>query len=38
MFVVGGILLIAFGAWEFKGASHPIMPRRVLNKTFVRYG
>ncbi|KAJ7903673.1 major facilitator superfamily domain-containing protein [Mycena olivaceomarginata] len=35
MFVVGGILLIAFGAWEFKGASHPIMPRRVLNKTFL---
>ncbi|KAK7033011.1 hypothetical protein R3P38DRAFT_3313100 [Favolaschia claudopus] len=35
MFVVGGILLIAFGGWEFKGASHPIMPRRVLNKTFL---
>ncbi|KAJ7127159.1 hypothetical protein C8R44DRAFT_874231 [Mycena epipterygia] len=35
MFVVGGILLIAFGVWEFKGASHPIMPRRVINRTLL---
>ncbi|KAJ7475679.1 major facilitator superfamily domain-containing protein, partial [Mycena latifolia] len=35
MFVVGGILLIAFGFWELKLASHPIMPRRVINKTLV---
>ncbi|KAJ7178614.1 hypothetical protein C8R43DRAFT_467113 [Mycena crocata] len=36
MFVVGGVLLIAFSYWEFKLASHPIMPKRVINKTFVR--
>ncbi|KAJ7073237.1 major facilitator superfamily domain-containing protein [Mycena belliarum] len=35
MFVVGGVLLIAFGFWELKVASHPIMPRRVINKTLI---
>ncbi|KAJ7637628.1 major facilitator superfamily domain-containing protein [Mycena polygramma] len=35
MFVVGGILLISFAAWEFKWASHPVMPRRIMNKTFL---
>ncbi|KAJ7112838.1 major facilitator superfamily domain-containing protein [Mycena crocata] len=35
MFVVGGILLVAFSYWEFKMASHPIMPRRIINRTFV---
>ncbi|KAJ7021655.1 hypothetical protein C8F04DRAFT_1313472 [Mycena alexandri] len=35
MFVVGGVLLITFVIWEIKGASHPIMPRRVMNRTFL---
>jgi len=35
MFVVGGVLLIAFGLWEWFGTSHPIVPRRILNRTFV---
>ncbi|OCF37481.1 siderophore-iron transporter Str1 [Kwoniella heveanensis BCC8398] len=35
LFVVGGVLLIAFCAWEWRFASHPIMPRRVLNRTLI---
>ncbi|KAJ7183589.1 major facilitator superfamily domain-containing protein [Mycena filopes] len=35
MFVVGGVLLIIFGIWELKGAAHPIMPRRVMNRTLL---
>ncbi|KAJ7259908.1 hypothetical protein C8J57DRAFT_1072986, partial [Mycena rebaudengoi] len=35
MFVVGGILLIAFGLWEAYGTSHPMIPRRVINRTLV---
>ncbi|KAH7100188.1 MFS general substrate transporter [Auriculariales sp. MPI-PUGE-AT-0066] len=35
MFVVGGILLIAFSLWEWFGTAHPILPRRILNRTFV---
>ncbi|KAK6966773.1 major facilitator superfamily domain-containing protein [Favolaschia claudopus] len=35
MFVVGGVLFIAYFAWELKWARHPMMPVRVLNKTFL---
>ena len=35
MFVVGGIIMIAFFTWEFKFATFPLMPRRVMNKTMV---
>ncbi|KAK6903936.1 hypothetical protein I203_107447 [Kwoniella mangroviensis CBS 8507] len=35
LFAVGGILFIAFCAYEWKVASHPIMPSRVMNKTFI---
>ncbi|KAJ7712572.1 hypothetical protein B0H16DRAFT_1743973 [Mycena metata] len=33
--VVGGVLFIGFTIWEILGASHPIMPRRVMNRTFI---
>jgi hypothetical protein len=32
MFVVSGALFILFTIWEWKFASHPVMPKRVLNK------
>ncbi|KAJ7895517.1 hypothetical protein B0H14DRAFT_3125227 [Mycena olivaceomarginata] len=35
MLLVGGFLVIAFALWELKIASHPIMPRRVINKTLI---
>lgn len=36
MFVVGGILLLAFMLWECCYARHPIQPRSmVLNRTFL---
>ncbi|KAJ7575104.1 major facilitator superfamily domain-containing protein [Mycena floridula] len=35
MFVVGGILMFAFVLWEMYGTSHPMMPRRVINRSFV---
>lgn len=35
MFVVGGVLLIAFVFYEKYWATHPMMPLRVLNKTFM---
>ncbi|WOO76463.1 Siderophore iron transporter 3 [Vanrija pseudolonga] len=35
LLVVGGVLFIAFIVWEFRFASHPIMPRRVMNRTFL---
>ena len=34
MMIVGGLLLIAFTVYEAKYAPHPIMPMRVLNRTF----
>ncbi|WVQ71398.1 hypothetical protein IAR50_000932 [Cryptococcus sp. DSM 104548] len=35
LLVVGGVLFIAFCLWEWKFASHPIMPARVFNRTFI---
>ncbi|RPD55466.1 MFS general substrate transporter [Lentinus tigrinus ALCF2SS1-7] len=35
MFIVGGILLIAFTLWELYVTNHPIMPRRIWNRTFI---
>ncbi|WWC63938.1 uncharacterized protein I303_106544 [Kwoniella dejecticola CBS 10117] len=35
MFVVGGILMICFTIWELKYAKHPIMPRRILNRSLI---
>ncbi|TYJ52549.1 hypothetical protein B9479_006838 [Cryptococcus floricola] len=35
LLVVGGVLFISFCLWEWKVASHPIMPRRVFNRTFI---
>lgn len=35
MFVVGGVLLAFFVIYEMKLAQHPLMPRRVLNRTFL---
>nr|BAK05769.1 predicted protein [Hordeum vulgare subsp. vulgare] len=35
LLTVGGILFIACCVWEWKFASHPIMPRRIFNKTFM---
>ncbi|WVQ77958.1 hypothetical protein IAT38_000038 [Cryptococcus sp. DSM 104549] len=35
LLTVGGILFISFAIWEWKFASHPIMPRRVCNRTFL---
>ncbi|KAF8914570.1 major facilitator superfamily domain-containing protein [Mucidula mucida] len=37
MFVVGGIMFIAFFSWELLAASHPIMPRRFTNYTYYSY-
>ena len=35
MIVIGPILLLAFGIWEWKLAANPIMPRIMLNRTFI---
>ncbi|KAL1405311.1 hypothetical protein Q8F55_008938 [Vanrija albida] len=35
MYCVGAVLFAAFMVWEFKYAAHPIMPRRVMNRTFI---
>ncbi|WVQ70460.1 uncharacterized protein L199_008687 [Kwoniella botswanensis] len=35
LLVVGGILFIATIIWEWKFASHPIMPLRIFNRTFI---
>ncbi|WWC85163.1 uncharacterized protein L201_000020 [Kwoniella dendrophila CBS 6074] len=35
LLVVGGILFIATLVWEWKFASHPIMPLRIFNRTFI---
>ncbi|KAL1412987.1 hypothetical protein Q8F55_000736 [Vanrija albida] len=34
MFAVGGVLLLTFVAWE-RVAAHPILPRRIMNRTFL---
>ncbi|OXG22594.1 siderophore-iron transporter Str1 [Cryptococcus neoformans Tu401-1] len=35
LLVVGGVLFISFCLWEWKVASHPVMPKRVFNRTFI---
>jgi len=35
MLVVGGVLLVFFVIYEMKWAEHPLMPLRVLNRTFL---
>ena len=35
MLVIGGVLFIAWAVWDGFYAAYPIMPRRVLNRTFV---
>lgn len=35
MLVLGGVLFISWGVWDGFFAKYPIMPRRVLNRTFV---
>ncbi|TXT04868.1 hypothetical protein VHUM_03951 [Vanrija humicola] len=35
MYCVGAVLFVGFMFWEFKYAAHPIMPRRVMNRTFL---
>ena len=35
MLVVGGVLLLFFVFYEMKWAEHPLMPLRVLNRTFL---
>ncbi|PRQ77448.1 hypothetical protein AAT19DRAFT_8516 [Rhodotorula toruloides] len=35
MLVVGVILLVAFTIWEAKFTAHPLMPRRIWNRTFI---
>ncbi|KAH8830058.1 MFS general substrate transporter [Flagelloscypha sp. PMI_526] len=35
MLVLGGVFLIAFGLWEWKFAKYPLMPKRVINRTFM---
>ena len=35
MFCVGGVLLIVLVLWEWKFASHPIMPKRIINRSLV---
>ena len=35
MMTVGGVLFILFCVWEWRFAKHPIMPKRILNRTFV---
>ena len=36
MLVIGGILFLCWTAWDGLYAEYPIMPKRVLNRTFVR--
>lgn len=35
MMTLGGVFFLAWVLWEWKGATHPLMPMRVLNKTFL---
>ena len=35
MLIVGGVLLLSFVFYEMKWAEHPLMPLRVLNRTFL---
>ena len=35
MFAVGGVLLVSFVIYEMKWAEYPLMPLRVLNRTFL---
>jgi hypothetical protein len=35
MLVMGGVCFIAWAVWDGFFAAYPIMPRRVLNRTFV---
>ncbi|WWC59437.1 uncharacterized protein I303_101993 [Kwoniella dejecticola CBS 10117] len=35
LFVVGGVLFILFCAYEWKVTAHPIMPLRIMNRTFI---
>ena len=35
MMTVGGVLFFVFVAWEYYFAANPIMPVRILNRTFV---
>jgi hypothetical protein len=35
MFCVGGICMISFFVYECNFAPYPVLPRRVLNKTFI---
>ncbi|ODO06152.1 hypothetical protein L198_01384 [Cryptococcus wingfieldii CBS 7118] len=35
MFIVGGLLQISFIVWEWKFASHPLMPKRILNRSLI---
>jgi hypothetical protein len=35
MLVLGGVLFISWAVWDGFFAKYPIMPRRVLNRTFV---
>lgn len=35
MYAVGGFLFAAFCVWEWRFSAYPIMPRRVMNRTFV---
>lgn len=36
MFVCGGVILILFAVWEQFFSPHPIMPKRLWNRTMVR--
>jgi hypothetical protein len=35
MFVVGGVVLLVFVAYETYYAEHPVVPKRILNRTFM---
>ena len=35
MLVIGGVLFLCWVAWDGFYAEYPIMPKRVLNRTFV---
>jgi hypothetical protein len=35
MLVIGGVLFISWAVWDGFYAQYPIIPRRVLNQTFV---
>ncbi|KAL1407897.1 hypothetical protein Q8F55_007333 [Vanrija albida] len=34
LYVVGGVLFLAFGVWEYFFVKHGLMPRRLMNRTF----